>query len=474
MNLDNAYDMPAAGSPADGSGEPGAAVAVKPGAGMDHTAFLNDLQGNVLRVHARPHAQHIMFSFRPGRSWDVRIWIAGLAARGITTAWREESNGRTGPFRSILLSASGYQRLGLAAVMPDDPAFRAGMKERGSLLADPSVAGWHAGYRRRLDALLIAADDDAVALSRDVARLKEEAWAHGLIVEAEERGGRLTRDGHIIEHFGYIDGITRPSWAPYTHGDGLSPRMLARPGALLREESGAAGHFGSFLVFRKLEQNVQEWERNVVALASALEVDPELAGALAVGRFRDGTPVVEYEQMQGVAPPRDDFSYEGDPSGSRCPFHAHVRRTNPRSESRDPDKRPGSAASPDVIPQDMPSIARCGMTYGIRPDLHPGGSGFARPRQGVGLLFMCFQNTIERQFERIQRAANGLADPGSPHMPGCDPVIGQGACAALSWPVQWGGSERREFQFSQVVTLRGGEYFFAPSITFLKNMRRQG
>jgi len=49
--------------------------------------------------------------------------------------------------------------------------------------------------------------------------------------------------------------------------------------------------FGSFLVFRKLEQDVDRFDQLVAGLALKLGVDEARAGALVIGRFKDGTPI---------------------------------------------------------------------------------------------------------------------------------------------------------------------------------------
>ena len=55
---------------------------------------------------------------------------------------------------------------------------------------------------------------------------------------------------------------------------------------------------------------------------------------------------------------------------------------------------------------------------------------------------------------------------------GIDPVIGQrNGPNGQFWPDNWGVSLKAEpFDFSDFVTLQGGEYFFAPSIAFLKGI----
>jgi deferrochelatase/peroxidase EfeB len=184
-----------------------------------------------------------------------------------------------------------------------------------------------------------------------------------------------------------------------------------------------------------------------------------------MGRFEDGTPVVPHIVRQGIAgrpaPVPNNFTYDDDPDGQMCPLQAHIRKVNPRQKK-------------DYM---FPSILRRGVTYGKRekePKDNP--SREELPNQDVGLLFMCYQRNIEKHFEVLQYLwAN---DPRLPHRqePGIDPVIGQPGGMGVrqqKWPAQWGDSREKHkpFDFHGFVTLKGGEYFFAPSIHFLKNIR---
>jgi hypothetical protein len=110
------------------------------------------------------------------------------------------------------------------------------------------------------------------------------------------------------------------------------------------------------------------------------------------------------------------------------------------------------------------------------------------PKDLVGLLFMCYQSDIAQQFEHIQRWwCNWEFN--------FDCIIGQGAdigrlprterARNTEWPKKWASSsleltssidtwpdeDRVEgVQFGRHVSLKGGEYFFAPSKPFLKNL----
>ena len=113
-------------------------------------------------------------------------------------------------------------------------------------------------------------------------------------------------------------------------------------------------------------------------------------------------------------------------------------------------------------------IARRAITYGDRPDL----AGTDRPEdkalpsKGVGLLFMSVQGSLHN-FEKIQEWINdpNFARP----FTGVDALIGSDERRRRqTWPAADGGSAR--LSVSDFVTLRGGEYFFVPSLDFLKNM----
>ena len=121
-------------------------------------------------------------------------------------------------------------------------------------------------------------------------------------------------------------------------------------------------------------------------------------------------------------------------------------------------------------------MARRGQTYGTRSD-DPSADVPAtdRPTGGVGLPFMAFNVAFEQQFEFIQAScANYAGFPGVPEgtpEPGVDGVMGQGPRVPISCPVVWGRSGYKTVpDIAQTVTMKGGEYFFMPSLAFLRDL----
>ena len=86
---------------------------------------------------------------------------------------------------------------------------------------------------------------------------------------------------------------------------------------------------------------------------------------------------------------------------------------------------------------------------------------------------MAFNSDIAAQFEFTQEAwVNNPTFPfTSPTAAGLDPVIGQGPRPTTNFPVEWGEDDRKNTEtVAQAVTMKGGQYFFFPSLAFLDNV----
>lgn len=443
-------------------------------------AILDELQANIVKAHVRDHLSMLFLSF--GDTAEAKAFLASITPliKSAKTHLAEVDSFKAtksggSPYVGLGLTAHGYDKLGVPEQSrPADHSFGVGMKspETRGKLSDPPRSTWDVTYQSTIDAVILIGDvsDAAVRARRTEIEL---LMPDSITVLGEEIGAaQINANGDGIEHFGYVDGRSQPlfltedieneedttdgitEWSPAFAPDRV---LVADPAA-----PDPAAHFGSYFVFRKLEQNVRRFKQAEEDLADALGLtgdDRERAGAMLVGRFEDGTPLTNQRSDGAHEPVENNFNYDSDIDGLKCPFHAHIRKTNPRGDVFRP-----------------PIMARRGQTYGERTD-DPNGdvpvSG--RPTGGVGLLFMAFNADIAGQFEFTQQSwANNPNFPFTPDnsAPGLDPVIGQGIRIGdqRNTPV-WGEDNfKSSAPAAQAVTLKGGEYFFMPSLAFLRSL----
>lgn len=69
----------------------------------------------------------------------------------------------------------------------------------------------------------------------------------------------------------------------------------------------------------------------ITSLAKALAVSGDLARAMFMGRFQDGTPVV-VRGTSGTTDLANNFDYDEEPMGMLCPFHAHTESASHRKD----------------------------------------------------------------------------------------------------------------------------------------------
>ena len=370
----------------------------------DNATMLEQLQPNILKGHVRDHLSVLFLHFdvqAEGRAFLRAVrGMMKSAKKHLEEARQFKLDGTDGtPYVGVGLTAAGYTALGVAPV-PPDPQFLqpGGMKGSRTSLRDPVVSTWDPAYQGEIHAVVLVGD----AQNR---QQRYETTRHavlglltdGITVLGEELGRSLVNaNGHGIEHFGYVDGRSQPlfldedikdetdeqdgtdNWDP---AFALSQVIVEDPAA-----PNPSTHFGSYFVFRKLEQNVALFKQGEDDLADRLDLigpDRERAGAMLVGRFEDGTPLTLQNDAGSHEPVMNNFDYGSDEDGSKCPFHAHIRKANPR----------GFGGAPGVSATDIPFershiMARRGQTYGQRSD-DPGADLplSARPTRGVGLLF---------------------------------------------------------------------------------------
>jgi Dyp-type peroxidase family len=478
---------------------------------FEHEPLLNEIQGNIIKSHGRNHAVYLFLKFNDNIE-AAKEWIGNFSHRYVTSALEQAEQGKLYRenkdvpgtiFANFFLTRAGYMRLGYAyEQLPHEDAFRQGMQypNMQNELGDDSQQ-WEAGFQNEIHALVLLAADRIVGPRTQEAKRKEQQQKTDLLVKVpallalkvenikeelqqnlapasvvhEEEGYVLRNaDAEEIEHFGFRDGVSQPLFlkrdidkerehSDFSNWDPRAPLNLV----LFKDPLGKEKEsYGSFLVFRKLEQNVKGWNNDVVNnLAKKLNVPDELARAYTMGRFQDGTVVVQSSQEDNKYK-GNNFNYSVDPQGSKCPFFAHARKVNPRGDTGNPSL----VSTPTRLEEEkMHRIARRAINYGPLPS--------EVPEKDAGLLFMCFQASLTNQFNFMQKAwakeQNFVKrDVGTDVVIGVEKTDdgGEAIKETYNWPTQWGAAGKTEATFDHWVTMKGGEFFFAPSMSFLKSL----
>ena len=467
-----------------------------------YQTLLEDLQGNILKGHGRERSVHLFLQWKRHRVDEAKQWVKDFATEPedndkdehkiyVTSAKKQAEEARKFRlnktpgkiFANIFFTRKGYEALGYEPFdIPKDQPFTMGMKNSRikEMLKDPEIEEWEKGYQNDIHALILIADDDLNILLQAVNRITSDLREVAEIVHREDGFVIRNKNNQAIEHFGFVDGVSQPlflqrdilkartnDWDFSQWGPRASLDII-----LYKDCNGKTeDSYGSFLVYRKYEQDVPLWDKYVKELAKKLGKDPDnkddlsYAGALVMGRFQDGTPVTKSDIPTDAATPTDNFNYDDDIKGMKCPFHAHTRKTNPRGDTAKVESSQNYEV--DFGIERNHRIARRGTSYGEK-------NHQKTKSTGSGLLFLCFQANIDAQFNFMQqRWAN--PDRFVKVGVGCDPVIGQPGCKTDSavqhkWPKKWGETDTVDYPFQKSITMKGGEYFFAPSISSLTHL----
>lgn len=478
--------------------------------------LLENLQGNILKPHGRDHSRHVFF--RVTDPVLARAWITRFAKSHITSALEQHNQAerhKNSPepgselFASLMLSHAGYEALELEPISPKDPVFRAGMKaqdhvhvaivelfaslnleidvDKTNPLGDPPVEVWEPLYGENdLHVMILLAHSSEDAVIEAAATFQIDAETNGLVHLGTEVGKLIRNEkNQVIEHFGHPTGISQPLFLKSDLDQWMKDNNVhhqnqiakfGNPFASLRvvlEEdhcpSTSSGPcYGSFIVFRKLQQDVAGYNAKVQELAAKLNRDPEEVDAMVIGRFKSGRPLAHLQTLPDdtshVIPDNFDFHKTPDIGLPVCPFQAHIRKSNPRSSENPLAFLFGLLThSGDAVPEERRRrIARRSVSYGNYP--HVEGSR-------VGMLFMAANANLALQFVFMQSVwHNNNAFPPQQGIVGPDTITGQ---TRNPHPHHWVNSENKneEYLFHEVVKMRGGEYFFAPALSTLKKLK---
>jgi Dyp-type peroxidase family len=264
--------------------------------------------------------------------------------------------------------------------------------------------------------------------------------------------------GDVI--MGLIDAHNEPSPAPLVPasapGAGMLPAAPAdAPGVAGGQRS--LGLDGSYLVIRELSQDVGAFGKSMQEAATALGAPgPDWVAERVVGRTKDGVILAAQPPPPAADGPGNDFLYwDTDADGLHCPLGAHVRRANPR------DGLSPSAGDRQTLlnATNNHRILRRGRKY----------DAYKVPlaQNLPGLLFMCLNTDLERQFEFVQQ--NWLLNPSFATLFGeRDPLLGpEGPFTIPADPLRARPTIRTFIRFV------GGEYFFLPSLAALAFLQTQ-
>lgn len=229
------------------------------------------------------------------------------------------------------------------------------------------------------------------------------------------------------------------------------------------------GRNGSYLVMRQMEQDVEGFwnfmnEKTRNDDGSINEAESIKLASKMMGRWPSGAPLVKFpDKDPGGNSDDNDFLYaKEDPDGLKCPFGSHLRRSNPRDSFED------SKPSTSLWLSNRHRIIRRARLYG---DPHVGSPVNTKPKGPVGLLFNCFNADISRQFEFLQYTWGNFPkvkqlynDP--------DPITGVRETTPegeeQNFTIQECPVNRTVKGLKRFVTIRGGAYFFFPSITTIR------
>jgi len=433
-----------------------------------------DIQGNVLRGYSHASAAYIFL-----RIDDVEKGKALL--RGMLPRVTSGAPWVRSPETAIqaAFTYAGLERVGvpaeILATFPEE--FRQGMAARAATLGDrgPSAPEhWEEGLGTGEAHVLVTAwaiDDEHLDKIRE--ELRHVGAAAGATTVINETRAKALPGGR--DHFDFFDGISQPA----IEGTGVAGRPGdGQPGGAGGWRDVATGEFllgyvdedgalpdapaapfdrnGTFMVYRKLQMHTAEFRRMIEEQGARYPGGPEKLAAKIVGRWRDGTPLSvspdgPNPDISGDPKRINDFSYEADPLGLKCPVGSHIRRVHPR----DAKGFFGGRLT------NRHRIIRRGRTYG--PPLPEGAEDDGQER---GLAFVCFNASIGRQFETIQQL---WVDDGDPFGLGRDkdPLIGCPADQSGKMTIP-GKPPFFLRPVPRLVTMRGGEYLFQPSISALR------
>jgi Dyp-type peroxidase family len=411
---------------------------------------------------------------------------------------------------NVALSATGLTMIGATGANTMPPEFTNGMAAQAQALGDVDQSdpgGWLPPFNHGappVHAMVILASDSTDDLEAAYARLQATIAATHVTELGHQDGNARPAPERGHEHFGFKDGVSQPGIDGLTESSKAGTDTIAAGEFLIGypdQDGNVSGsevpghptqqgdpgypqptpptpalpdwaHNGSFLVYRRLRQDVGAFNDFVTQQAQQLGMDPERLAAKLVGRWKSGAPMENVPVLPpNVDPSTSDpssatpavlgddqinaFDYD-DADGSRVPRAAHIRKMNARSSNP-----PGKQES------NRHRLARRGIAYGpeFQPTEPPYSQGPVGDDRDRGLLFLCYQSSLARGFMFVQQSwanRDDFPQPGD----GEDPIISQALQQRdFNLPPQTAHLAMQRWVFTTA-----GEFFFSPSIAALKQL----
>jgi Dyp-type peroxidase family len=433
------------------------------------TLDLHEIQATILRLRPAPYfGTHVLLRVddaRAGREFIRRVTPHVDSAAGWWNA--------VDPWLSVGISYAGLEALGVPRdsleSFPD--AFRSGMAARAQHLRDEGLNDpkhWDAPYGKAQIHIGVSAFSDSDEKRRCIVAIAREQYegSSGVSVLAMQDFGGQPGDRNSL---GYKDGIDQPA----IEGSGVEPLpaygrpikagefILGYPGEagvpLPMPQPEILGRNATYVGFRKYQSRVGAFNRFLQANGST-EDERELLAAKLVGRWRSGAPLTLAPEVDDPALGADrqrnnDFDYSHDPQGRQAPFGCHIRRMNPRDTKL--------SRLTDV---NLHRVIRRGTTYG--PPYDPNAVSEADDQVPRGAYFLFISAKAMSTIEFLQQ--EWINDGNFMELGGeRDPIIGlQEEGAAFTIPRK--PVRRLVHGIETFNVLRGGEYFFMPSLSALR------
>jgi Dyp-type peroxidase family len=437
--------------------------------GQAPTLDLHEIQATVLRQRPAPYfGTHALLHVDDARAG--REFLRRLAPHVDSSAgWRIEANAWLG----VGISYTGLEALGVPgdSLQSFPEAFREGMAARARHLGDDGVndpKNWDVPFGSGQVHIGVTAFSDSEEKHSRALAIAREQWEKfsGVALLGRQDFGAQPGD---LNPLGYKDGIDQPaiegSGADPLPGEG--PRIkagefiLGYPGEagvpLPMPRPDVLGRNGTYVGLRKYQSRVGAFNRFLQAHGST-EEERELLAAKLVGRWRSGAPLTLAPEVDdpalGADPRRNnDFNYANDGSGRQAPFGCHIRRMNPRDTKL--------SRLTDV---NIHRLIRRGATYGPPYDRNALSVEADEVPRGAIFLFISAKAMATMEFLQQEWINDGnFIGIGGER----DPIIGlQEEGASFTIPKE--PVRRRVHGIETFNVLRGGEYFFMPSLSALR------